>query len=121
MRLDDKRAMTVLIAVVLWTAAPLIACVPGLGAHSTRDCCAGMNMMDCGSDSTACAPCCQLAPQPNGAMLVTASTPKRYQEVGEPGWQTCLQPMSDPEFGQPRFHEAPPPDPSPGGLSVLRI
>lgn len=121
MRLGTKPAIIMMLAVVLWTAVPLIACVPGLGGHSKHDCCTAMTMADCGGDSMACATCCQLEPQPASAVFVSASLPNHGQEALEPVWETLLQPMSGPEFGQQDFHQAPPPDPSPGGLSVLRI
>jgi hypothetical protein len=50
-------ALGMLVAVVLWTAAPLMACVPGLGSKAKADCCAAM-MQDCGpamSGSSCCA------------------------------------------------------------------
>lgn len=121
MHFGTKRAMLMLIAVVLWTAAPLMACVPGVGSPAKHHCCAAMVMSDCGSSSMAGAPCCQLAPRPADAALMPVTSLPQVQEAGMPARAIWLEPMSDSNVGQPGFHEAAPPDPSPGGLSVLRI
>ena len=121
MHFHTKRAIVMLIAVVLWTAAPLFACVPGLETHSHRDCCATMAMPDCPSDSMASGSCCQLAPAPLSVMLDPASTPKYDHHAAAPSWEAYLPPMGDAHAGQPSFNDTPPPDPSPGGFSILRI
>ena len=121
MHFDSKRAMIMLLAVVLWTAAPMIAWVLGLGAHSKHDCCAAMAMQDCSGDSMECNSCCHLSPAPLNAMLVSAGAPNHTQEAGEPLWSAYIQVLPDLHAGRQTFREAPPPAPSPGGLSVLRI
>jgi len=120
MQLGRRRALGMVIVVLLWTAAPLMACVQGLGANSKLDCCATMAMPDCGSDSMVSGSCCQLAPTPTSGLVVPGSMLEQSREVGQPVWNACLQLTSDFEVAQQTYGELPP-DPPPGGLSVLRI
>src|SRR5579864_1739967 len=105
------------IAVLLWTAAPLLACVPGLETSSKADCCAGMTMPDCDSDSMASGSCCQLVPAPTNLVLIFSNTPQRGPEAGVPIWETHLPAATDAEIALSTLHDTPPPDPSPGGFS----
>jgi hypothetical protein len=111
-------ALWMLVAVILWTAAPLIACVPGLGTTAKVDCCAAM-MQDCGA--TMSGSCCELAPTHNTATMVSAYAPEQVQEPGLMVREAYLPMLTDPELGQQSFLQATPPDPSPGGFPVLRI
>ena len=121
MHWGTKPAISMMIAVVFWAAAPLIACLPGLGAGADRDCCPEMAMPHCGGESMASGSCCGLTPAPSD---LTALSPYAMPHAQQSGWlmeQPNLRVMADPLMGHPRFHEIPLPDPSPGGLSVLRI
>ncbi|HKF50664.1 MAG TPA: hypothetical protein VKB38_25090 [Terracidiphilus sp.] len=117
---STKGALGMLIAVVLWTTAPLIACVPGLRSAAKSDCCLSMGMEDC-SGPMINSSCCDFAPIHSNPALASAFTPFHAQESGLLAQQTTLPLIADPNAGQLTFIESPPPDPSPGGLSVLRI
>lgn len=115
---NKQGALGMMVAVILWTAAPLLACVPGLGQKAKIDCCAAM-MQDCGPAMNGS--CCELAPTHNTATTLTAYTPEHEQQVAVMVRQAYLPMLTDPEIGQHNFNEATPPDPSPGSISVLRI
>lgn len=120
MTLGGKRAIGMMLAVLLWTAGPLFACVPGLGAHAAHDCCASMAMPDCSGDTMTNGSCCQIAPAPAGAVVIPASVPKHDLASATPLWETYLAPLAD-TSAEHQSSKTPPPDPSPGGISVLRI
>jgi hypothetical protein len=120
MHLGRKRAVSMVIAVLLWTAAPLLACVLGLETDSKADCCAGMAMPDCDSDSMVSGSCCQLVPTPTNPVLIFSNTPQRGPEAAVPIWEARLPAANDAEITLRAFHDTPPLDPSPGGFSVLR-
>jgi hypothetical protein len=111
-------ALGMLVAVVIWTAAPLIVCVPSLRAKPKADCCAA-GMRDC--ESMQNRSCCELAPAHNTATMVSAYAPEYDQQTALLVREARLPMLTDPGMGQRTFHETPPPDPSPGGISVLRI
>jgi hypothetical protein len=112
-------AMGMLVAVVLWTAAPLLACVPGLHAKSKPDCCVAMSMPDCGDSMNGA--CCEFAPTHTSATTVSVYAPEHEQLSALMVRSLYLPVLNDATVGRPRMHEAAPPDPSPGGLSILRI
>lgn len=112
-------ALGMLVAVVLWTATPLIACVPGLGLKPNADCCAAM-MQACGGSAMSSS-CCELAPAHTTAAMVSAFAPEHEQQPAITMRGAYLPMLTDPGTGQANFHEAAPPDPSPGNFSILRI
>src|SRR5579862_7225537 len=69
-----------LVAVVLWTAAPAFACLPGLRLAAQPDCCQQMTA-DCGGDMAMTGSCCQLAPTHNAAAMVSAYAPEHEQQL----------------------------------------
>jgi len=119
-KLAVKRAFSMLVAVVLWTAAPLMACVPGLLHTAKSDCCSSMMMENCG-DPMMSGQCCELSPTNSHAALVSIYAPLQVQRSGVFEQHSALPPIADLGVAQLAFIESPPPDPSPGGLSSLRI
>jgi hypothetical protein len=124
MNLARQRVLGVLIAVVLWTASPLIACLPGPGqrpgAMANSDCCQAMAMPDCGRpmmDNS----CCELAPSQSNLALITSYTLPHDQQLAIVANEIYLPLPIAPDAAQASYGDTPPPDPSPGGLSVLRI
>ena len=113
-----QSAWGMLVAVVLWTAAPLIACVPGLGSKAKTDCCAAM-MQDCGPAMSGS--CCELAPTQVTATIASVYTPEHEQQAATLVRKAFLPVLNDLVNGQHSFNQIPPADPSPGGISVLRI
>jgi hypothetical protein len=65
--------------------------------------------------------CCQLNPVQNAPVVATNYTPERSQQAGISPIGTCLALLSDSQAGQQSLYAVSPPDPSPGGHSVLRI
>ncbi len=119
-KLAVKRAFSMLVAVVLWTAAPLMACVPALVHTAKSDCCSSMMMESCG-DPMMSGQCCELSPTNNHAALVSIYVPLQVQRSSLFQQHSALPPIADLGVGQLAFIQSPPPDPSPGGLSSLRI
>jgi hypothetical protein len=116
---SKQGAFGMLVAVVLWTAAPLIACVPGFGPKPKADCCAAM-MQDCGGSAMS-GSCCELAPAHTTAATVSAFAPEHDQHPATIVRGAYLSMPANPGTGQQIYHETPPPDPSPGSFSILRI
>lgn len=116
-----KGAFLLLAAVVLWTAAPAFACIALMHPAENSRCCHSMGsncpMPDAGLSSSCCLihggdTLAATAPsysteQPH--QLFISESPAGY--VGHAGPNSVIRPAFD----------APPPDPSPGGSSILRI
>jgi hypothetical protein len=115
-----KRALSMLVAVVLWTAAPLMACVPGLVHTAKSDCCSSMGMGNCGEPMMS-GRCCELSPTNSHAALAVVYAPLQIHRSGALEQHSAVPPIAGLGMGQLAFLESPPADPSPGGLSVLRI
>jgi len=120
MTLARQRVFVLLFAVVLWTVAPLMACLPGPGASAKNDCCKDMAMQDCGLPMMDRS-CCDIAPSQSNLALITAYTLPHDQQLAVPANETWLPLKIDPHAPQAVYGDTPPPDPSPGGMSVLRI
>jgi hypothetical protein len=112
-------ALGMLVAVILFAAAPLVACVPGFGQQTTPDCCVAM-MQDCGGP-TMSGSCCELAPTHNTVALVSAFAPEHGQQPAVLVRGAYLPVIADPGHARQTFGETDPTDPSPGNFSVLRI
>ena len=115
---SKKGALGMLVTVVLWISSPLLACLPDLASQAKTDCCAAM-MQDCGAmmGST----CCQLAPTRTPATTVRAYAPEHQRSIAALLRGQTLPGLSEAPARQSAFFATAPPDPSPGGHSVLRI
>lgn len=115
-----RSAFWMLVAVVLWTTAPLTACVPVVASGAKADCCAGM-MQTCGGGTMQNGECCRLAPVHSPAAVISVYAPEHGQQPGVLMRAEYLPLLTEPRLGRHAVHETPPPDPSPGGISILRI
>jgi hypothetical protein len=112
-------ALGMLVAVVLWTAAPLIACVPGLVETKAKHNCCGAMMQDC--ELMIGGSCCELSPSHNTAALISTFAPEHEQLSAIVVRATYLPMLVHSGAKHQTLHEIPPPDHSPGGISILRI
>lgn len=116
MTLRRNLALPMLIAILIGIAAPAFACLSEGVMPAGHDCCAAME--SCGATMTSS--CCDLAPRNNTPELVAEYSPEHHPYAVLP--PVYIQP-SQAHYGTTQFalQLASPPDPSPGGLSVLRI
>ena len=118
MNLEKKGALLMLIVVFFWTAMPAFACLAGPSAHVRGDCCVAM-MQNCGASMTGS--CCQLAPENKSPAAVSEFAPEHDYQSGIL-WQTSVLPaFTNSQTLEQALRLLPAPDPSPGGLSVLRV
>lgn len=115
------RAASLLVVAILWIIPPLLACGPGAESNAMSACCATMRMQDCDSEQMMGGTCCAHAPTNSAPAEVSAYTPEHAQPVDILLRDAVLPMTPNTEIGQRKFHEAPPPDPRPNGLSILRI
>lgn len=109
-------ALWMLLAVLLWIAAPAFPC---LAAAARHDCCRAM-MQDCAPMSIQ-GSCCELRPAKTIVTPVSAYAPKRGPQLSALPITFLQQPLRASAMELQNLRHAPPPDPSPGGISVLRI
>ena len=112
---SKQGAVGMLMAVFLWTAAPLLASLP---AQAKTDCCAAM-MQDYGAMMSST--CCRLAPTHTPATTVHAYAPEHERHAAIVHRGQFLPLLTDAAITRQTLLAMHPPDPSPGGLSVLRI
>ena len=115
------RAVSLLMAAILWIVPTLLACGPDSEWNARSSCCATMRMQDCGSEQMLGGTCCAHAPTNSAPAEISAYSPEHAQPVA-----ILLRDEVPPltvysEMGQRQFHEESPPDPWANGLSVLRI
>jgi hypothetical protein len=80
-----------------------------------------MAMQDCGSEPMMGGSCCELAPTHSNLAVIPAYTLPHGQQWALLVNETWLPLMNDPHAAQAAYRDTPPPDPFPGGPSVLRI
>ena len=114
-----KGALWMLAAVLLWTAAPAFACLPGMHDTAKLNCC--RMMQDCSRTMGMGGSCCQMQRTNTNAAPVTPYAPEQGQPLGILPRPAFLQSSATSGIPVRNPLEAPPPSASPGGSSILRI
>lgn len=116
MALQKKGALLMLIAILLWTAAPALACLSEGNMRAEHDCCAVMQTCD----TTMTTSCCQLAPRNSTPAVASEYSPEHDQQ---PGLLSQALFLSSSTYSKPTqtANLSVLPDSSAGRSSVLRI
>ena len=117
MTLGRKGALTILIAVLFWTAVPAFACLSTKSPHAPDGCCAAMEHCSASMAGS----CCQLAPKDNPFTATSEYAPESNQQPGILGQSSPVLSLDASGSLQQALRSLPSPEPSPGLLSVLRI
>ncbi len=116
-----RNALLMLVVAILWTALPAVACALTPDTMAQPACCKGMPA-DCGQVGMAAnGPCCQLhgeSPVVSPAPLYSSEHLRQLAVVPQ---QAFLQAPPDIGTATSRVFNAPPPNGSPGNISILRI
>src|SRR6266853_6130219 len=120
-RVSRVRALVLVNIVLLWVAAPAIACVlPGV-TPAERECCHDM-AQHCGQTAMpASHSCCQAPARQNALRQTSISAPNRRVTIAATAIQvTCALPVTTRALLAIDLH-SPPPDPQFSSISILRI
>jgi hypothetical protein len=123
MTFDRKSALFMLAMTVFWIAMPASACLPAMRTTGQRSCCGAMSM------TPACAPtgstpnrsCCQIGRQNPAVTPVAQSSSEHSQRLAFVPAPANLQATISQGAACGNALEAPSPNSSPGGISILRI
>ena len=119
MRMSRKGALLMLIVVLLWSALPASAFLLTSRSTGLPPCCRGMGQ-SCPMRGTGlgCAACGKLG---ENVAVAPEAPPAQAQTAVFLPYRTSLL-LCDASGPQGQFaFDAPPPEPSPGGVSILRI
>jgi hypothetical protein len=121
MRRGRKGALLLLAVVVLWTAAPLGACLLASQPSGQHSCCRGMELK-CGISGTSIdGSCCRVHQQNTPATPVPPYSLEYSQKLAFVPHQASLQLSATSVSGFQNTLEEPPPKFPPGSNSILRI
>ncbi len=110
-------ALLTCVAVLLWIAAPALACFSEGSMRAHDDCCAVMQTCDAAMSSS----CCQLAPRSNTPATTTEFSLQHDPQPALLAHSPLLPTLVDSESGQQGRQSIQVSEPSPGRFSVLRI
>jgi hypothetical protein len=123
MDVNRKGALAMLVITVLWAVTPAIACMIPMRpmTHAEHECCKKMKQL-CGSSAMPSShSCCQGHERDTAVSPVPTYSPTRPFDVAIVPQTAVLLIASQPILPSSAQLEAPPPEPSPGCSSVLRI
>lgn len=116
-----KGALLMLTTVILWTAAPAVACLPGMRSTGQADCCKSMTP-DCPMSQMAMnAGCCSTQRQDTAVPRVPLYAPEHSQKLFLTPHSTGIAAPANAGSIERAAFQASPPDDSPGVRSILRI
>ena len=116
-----KGALLMLATVILWTAVPALACLPGMRSTGQADCCKSMTP-DCPMSQAAMnASCCSTHRQDNAVPPVPFYAPEHSQKLFLTPHSTGIAAPANAGSIERAALLASPPDHSPGASSILRI
>jgi hypothetical protein len=116
-----KGALMMLATVLLWTAAPAFACLPGMRAAGPADCCRSM-APDCPMSQAAMnASCCSTHRQDNAVPPVPFYAPEHAQKLFVTAHSASFVALANSDSIERAALLASPPYHSPGASSILRI
>ena len=125
MKVTRGRAFAVLTVALLWAMSPAVACVlPGSALTPAEQECCHHAVSQCGNLMMPASHVCCQAPARTNAVLnqAQATTPVRHVAVATlPSVISPAALVGEMPSWQFLFLHAPPPEPFPGGTSILRI
>lgn len=117
MRVGRKGVLVLLAVVALWTALPVVACA---AEAATPPCCHGM--MDCGSPAHSVGrACCQIHRDSPALLAGQTSASDHFHALAQIAVPVIVPAPLVLAGVNPPIAGAPPPEPSPGSGSILRI
>ncbi len=119
--MSRKGALWMLLAVVLWAAAPAFACLPMMHGSSSHGCCHSAMQDCCGGTMSTPMACCAVQSSSPVATPALLSAFEHWQSAALSAFPA--EGFVDLQFSAAAQHplEMPPLRLSPGGSSILRI